>query len=243
LYIPETTTLLKYLICIGFLFEQENDNMKLWMAKALELLRASLELPQHELNELDWKAALSPDKRRLTEHLSAFANLPGGGYLIFGVNATGEPTGVNQAEIEKATNQLANLGREALEPQLALDHGVETYEGARLLFVHIAESAVKPVHLRGKGLEHAFIRSGGTTRVASRQEIGTLMLHSRTPRWEELHASVLQSDHELLTHLRTEPILRMLERPEPSSPADLLHWMAASGSSPVKPPEAATSLI
>ncbi len=54
--------------------------MKPWMAKALELLRASLEPPQHELNELDWKAALSPDKRRLTEHLSAFANLPGGGY-------------------------------------------------------------------------------------------------------------------------------------------------------------------
>jgi len=40
--------------------------MKAWMTKALELLRASLEPPKHELNELDWKAALSPDKKRLT---------------------------------------------------------------------------------------------------------------------------------------------------------------------------------
>jgi len=134
------------------------------MAKALELLRASLEPPQHELNELDWKAALSPDKKRLTEHLSAFANLPGGGYLAFGIDGTGKPVGVNQAEIEKITNQLANLGREALEPRLALDHGGETYEGVRLLFVHIPETTVKPVHLRGKGLKDAFIRSGGTAR-------------------------------------------------------------------------------
>ncbi len=42
--------------------------MKTWITKALDLLRASLEPPRHELNELDWKAAPSPDKKRLTEH-------------------------------------------------------------------------------------------------------------------------------------------------------------------------------
>ncbi len=200
--------------------------MKPWMAKALELLGASLEPPQHELNELDWKAALSPDKKRLTEHLSAFANLPGGGYLVFGVDGTGKPVGVSQAEIEKVTNQLANLGREALEPRLALDHGVETHAGARLLFIHIPEATVKPVHLRGKGLEDAFIRSGGTTRGASRQEIGTLMLHSRTPRWEELHASVLFPEEELGDKLNAVPILKMLERPPISTDGELLEWMS-----------------
>jgi hypothetical protein len=55
--------------------------MKPWVHKALELLRASLQPPKHELNELDWKAALSPDRKRLAEHLSAFANHPGGGFL------------------------------------------------------------------------------------------------------------------------------------------------------------------
>lgn len=63
--------------------------MKSWMAKALELLAASLQPPRHELNELDWKAALSPDKKRLTEHLSAMANLPGGGFLVFGIDNQG----------------------------------------------------------------------------------------------------------------------------------------------------------
>lgn len=49
--------------------------MKLWLTKAVDFLKASLEPPKHELNELDWKGALSPDKKRLSEHLSALANL------------------------------------------------------------------------------------------------------------------------------------------------------------------------
>jgi len=199
--------------------------MKAWMTKALDLLRASLEPPKHELNECDWKAGLSPDKKRLTEHLSAFANQPGGGYLVFGVDPTGTASGVDEKTVETTVNQLANLGRQGLEPPVALDHAVEDYGSVRLLFVHVPESAVKPVHLRGKGLEEAFIRSGGTTRKASRQEIGTLMLNSRTPRWEELHASVLLPDGVFAQRLDIEPIHKMLERPVPTTAEETLAWM------------------
>jgi ATP-dependent DNA helicase RecG len=201
--------------------------VKNWLHKAVELLSESLEPPHHELNELDWKSALSPDKRRLTEHLSAFGNYPGGGFLVFGVTNDGIPTTLEADVVEKTINQLANLGREALDHPLVLDHAVETFKGERLLFVHILESALKPVHLRGKSLETAFIRSGGTTRGASRQEIGTMMLHSRTPRWEELHASTLLTEEELVSKLEGGPILKMLERPMPSSAEETLIWMAA----------------
>lgn len=201
--------------------------MKIWVSKALHLLTASLSPPRHELNELDWKAALSPDKKRLAEHLSAFANQPGGGNLVFGVGANGALIGIDEETVEKMVVQLTNLGRAALDPPLALDHAVEEFKGARLLFVHVPESTVKPVHLRGKSLDHAFIRSGGTTRKASRQEIGTLMLNSRTPRWEDLHASVLLNDAMLSTSLNVEPIFTMLERPPATMPEELLAWMAA----------------
>ncbi len=201
--------------------------MKNWVSKTLNLLAASLEPPKHELNELDWKAALSPDKKRLTEHLSALANQPGGGNLVFGVDASGTPVGIDEETVEKTIIQLANLGRAGLEPPLALDHAVEEFNGVRLLFVHVPESTVKPVHLRGKSLDEAFIRSGGTTRKASRQEIGTLMLNSRTPRWEELHASVLLIDAALAASLNVESICAMLERPLATSPEEMLTWMAA----------------
>ena len=199
--------------------------MKVWLKNALELLTASLTPPRHELNELDWKAALSPDKKRLAEHLSALANHPRGGTLVFGIDSTGSPVGVAAADIETIINQLANLGREALDPPLVLDHAVAEYEASSLLFVHIQESTVKPVHRRGKGLEEAFIRSGGTTRKASRQEIGTLMLNSRTPRWEELRASMLLTDSEFDTCLNVEPIFTMLARPATTTLEETLAWM------------------
>ena len=53
------------------------------------------------------------------------------------------------------------------------------------------------------------------------------MLHSKTPRWEELRASVLLSDEALIDALSTEAIFRMLDRPVPSTREELLEWMAA----------------
>ena len=47
---------------------------KHWIASALEYLTQSLEPVPHEINEIDWKGGLSPEKNRLTEHLIAFAN-------------------------------------------------------------------------------------------------------------------------------------------------------------------------
>jgi len=40
--------------------------------------------------------------------------------------------------------------------------------GVFALLVHLSEAAIKPVHLRGRGFEVAFIRSGATSRPASR---------------------------------------------------------------------------
>ena len=67
--------------------------MKDWLNRALALLSASLEPPRHELNELDWKSGLSPDKKRLSEHLCAFANQPGGGFFAYGIDNGGNPVG------------------------------------------------------------------------------------------------------------------------------------------------------
>jgi ATP-dependent DNA helicase RecG len=99
--------------------------MKHWLIKAVSLLKESLTPPKSELNELDWKAAMSPDKKRLTEHLSAFANYPGGGFMVYGIDNSGSPQGVHAKTVETTLNQLSNLGRAALEPPLSLDHAVK----------------------------------------------------------------------------------------------------------------------
>lgn len=203
--------------------------MREWTNRALALLDATRTGAPHELNELDWKQDLSPDKARMTEHLSAFGNMPGGGFFAFGVNNDGVAVGVASADIDRILSMLTNLARSALEPQLTLDHALVEVDGAIVLFVHVFESLVKPVGIRGKSLEHSFIRTGGSTRKASRQDIGTLMLHSRTPRWEELSASVLLDDHKILSDLDSVGILKLLKKSRPSGADEMLTFLEAEG--------------
>ncbi|MFM9902631.1 MAG: helix-turn-helix domain-containing protein, partial [Polaromonas sp.] len=199
---------------------------KLWISDALNWLQSSLLPVPHEINELDWKAQLSDHKDRLAEHLMAFANLANGGFLVFGVhNADASLQPVNADDVAHIVNTLVNIGRDAVEPPLVIDHAVVDYQNVPLLFVRVPEQANKPAHRRGKSIEEAWIRSGGTTRKASRPEIANLMLHSQAPRWEELRASGLLSLNEVVQQLDLPTIAKLLERPLPANDAELANWM------------------
>ena len=203
---------------------------KHWVTDALAILAESLSPLPHELNELDWKASLSTHKDRLAEHLMAMANHPNGGVLVFGIHNDGIAAGVSNAEVEQIIGTLANLGRDAIEPPLALDHAVVDHTpGIAVLLVKIPESAIKPAQRRGKSVEETWIRSGGTTRKASRQEIGALMMNSAPMRWEDLRASTLLQLDKVAALLDLQAIARLLERPLPDSDDDLARWLVAEG--------------
>lgn len=202
---------------------------KHWVTAALQCLHETLSPAPHEVNELDWKARLSDDKERLAEHLMAFANQPNGGTLVFGVGNDGVPIGLAQYAIAQIANTLANLGRDAVEPALVIDHAAVDFGDVTILLVRVPEQAVKPVHRRGKSIEEAWVRSGGTTRKASRQEVGALMLNSATPRWEELRASSLLDLNEVQRLLDLETTAKLLQRPLPEGAENLAAWLTAEG--------------
>ena len=202
---------------------------KHWVALALQNLEESLSPVPHEVNELDWKSWLSDHKDRLAEHLMAFANYPNGGALVFGIDNAGVPSGVDQADIDKIVNTLANLGRDAIEPPLAIDHTVVPFRDVSILLVHVPDPGIKPVHRRGKSIDETWIRSGGTTRKASRQEVGALMLNSATPRWEELRASSLLGLDEVQRLLDLDAIAQLLQRPLPDDRDNLANWLRDEG--------------
>ncbi len=200
--------------------------IKNWIHRAFELLTHSLEPVPQEINELDWKESLSPDNAKLTRHLSAFANQPGGGFMVFGIeNKTAKLIGISHKDTDLIVQKLSSLCRDALNPVIVLDHAVEYYQDVPLLFIYIKESSVKPVHLTSESIEVAYIRSGGTTRLASRHEVGALMLNSKTPQFEELHASKLKQFPEIMDLLDFRSIFRLLDKPVPQTNSEILRWL------------------
>lgn len=203
---------------------------KHWISGALHSLEESLSPVPHESNEIDWKVSLSDRKDRLAEHLMAFANYPNGGFLAFGVgDADAHLEAISQKSVAEIANTLANLGRDAVDPPLAIDHAVVEFRGVSILLVRIPEQANKPVHRRGKSIEETWVRSGGTTRKASRHEVGTLMLHSSAPRWEELRASGLLSIEAAVEMLDLDTVAKLLQRPLPAEADGLAHWLVDEG--------------
>ena len=192
----------------------------------MALLGESLKPVPTELNALDWKLELSPNNDRLVEHLCALANLAGGGFLVFGIESTtAQPVGLPPDAIQAILGRLTNLGRDGVEPPIALDHVVVAWQTQPLLVVHIPEQASKPVHRRGQTIEATWVRSGGTTRKASRQEVGEMLMTSRTPRWEQFRASGVLTTAEILDQLDVAGICKLLGRPMPPTPAEVLRWL------------------
>ncbi len=164
--------------------------------RCLELLVKSLRPLPQELNEIDWKVALSHKKDRLKKHLSAFANLPGGGFLIFGISDEGRVVGVNDEESRLAADALANMARTGLEPQVGIKYVTLSFDGHSLLGIYIEESFEKPVHLKGKSIEHSYIRAGGQSRPMSMEEVRRAIVGSRSLRFGEIPAALVGEVHD-----------------------------------------------
>ena len=79
--------------------------MKIWEKEAIDWLEKSIKPFPQELNEIDWKLALSPNTDRLAQHLSAFSNYDGGGFLVFGVEA-GKIIGIDNEQCTKIITAL-----------------------------------------------------------------------------------------------------------------------------------------
>lgn len=197
-----------------------------WITKAFALLDHSLGKIPIESNELDWKESLSANANKLAQHLSAFANNPGGGYIVFGINdKTSEVIGINRDQAKGVIERLSSIGRDSLEPGVGVDHAIEEFRDIPVLLIHIKESAIKPVHLKNKTIEDSYIRSGGCTRKASRQEVGGLMLNSKTPNFEELHSTKLLNETQVLSLLDYRELFHLLKKPLPSDPTDILYLL------------------
>jgi ATP-dependent DNA helicase RecG len=153
----------------------------------LEELRESLEQLQRQGTEqtsVEAKRARDGVPKRIWETLSAFANTPGGGVLLLGVDeeAGFAPTGVtNPAKIQ------ADLGAVAaqMEPPLRPLLQVFEIDGASIVAAEVPElpASAKPCYYQGAGLPNgAFIRVGDGDRKLTPYEVQALFEARGQPR-------------------------------------------------------------
>jgi len=200
------------------------DNLE---KEAIKWLKKSLQPFPQELNEIDWKGQLSTNTDRLAQHISAFANHKGGGFLVFGIDNNGDIKGISKDNCEDILKKLGNIARSNLLPPAILDHVAVNYQGKDLLFVKINEAQEKPIHLRNGSIYDSYIRSVGQTRKMEKTEVATAISQSQGLQFEDgVSVTGLQAE-EVLKRIDFTAYFDLAERPMPDGNEAILEILIA----------------
>ncbi len=126
-----------------------------------------------DFEEVEAKRASRGLPKRLWETLSAFANQPGGGTIILGLDETSQFTSVGVEDVAKVQADLASLC-DVMVPPLRPLIRVHDFEGAHLIAAEIPEIALeqKPCYYSGSGLyTGSFVRVADGDRQMSQYEV------------------------------------------------------------------------
>lgn len=198
-----------------------------WKEIAIRILNDSLYPIPSELNKLDWKSGLSDKTERLAQHISAFANMKGGGFLVYGVNNDGTLFNMTKEEIDKTIQTLGNIAHNNLAYSIPIEHTVMDFEGYSLLFIYIPEQSDKPVHLRGKDIYSAYHRSAGQTVKMSKTQVKSLIATSQGITFEQQIAKDNLMIDDVLRLLNYRVLFQMLDRDIPQSKDSIIERLVS----------------
>jgi ATP-dependent DNA helicase RecG len=158
-----------------------------------ELRRLVGEVQQRRMepDAVEVKAANHPrETPKVTESLSAFANRPGGGIILFGLDERQAFKVVGVGNLHKAQTDVADWARSVMEPPVHVEFTVEDVEGLPVMAIEVRETPneQKPCYDRNKGLHGkggAFLRAGGTDRCMTDYEIFGYLSSRGQPRNDE----------------------------------------------------------
>jgi ATP-dependent DNA helicase RecG len=199
--------------------------MNHWYPRALALLAQSLRPIPLELNEMDWKSGLSDKSERLAQHISAFANYSGGGFMAFGVTNDGVINPLTKKEMDEVVNKIGNIARNNLAQPIGVDHAVLEFENHSILFIHVPEYHDKPVHLRNGDVFESYKRSAGQTVKLTRPEVKQLIAHSTGLSFESQIAQRDLNEDEVLKFLDYDSYFRFQDKRLPETKQGILQTL------------------
>jgi len=154
-----------------------------------QIICAALE-QESEQNDLDFKSDVSSDKKRLKEHINAFAHTSGGGAFVFGIDDSVRPyrfTGdtLTYSEIQ---HQISNLAQTSQVPPIGVDNYLIKISLGVVLCIHVHEGFRKPVFIKDRAPfsgEACFKRTAASTVPMSDDEIRFLLVQSTGHSYDE----------------------------------------------------------
>lgn len=197
-----------------------------WQEKAIKCLQNSLFPISVELNEIDWKSGLSPKTDRLAQHLFAFSNQEGGGFLVYGVNDDATLFSVTKKEVDTVIKTMGNIALNNLSQSVQIQHDTIDYEGNALLFVYIPEQMEKPVYLRGKTIYDSYHRSAGQTVRMSPPEVKQMIAESQGLLFHEQISMTKAAADDVLKLLDYTSYFQLTNRNFPESKMAILEVLA-----------------
>jgi len=194
--------------------------------KAIKYLKDSLYPIPTELNEIDWKSGLSSKTERLAQHLCAFSNLKGGGFLVFGVNNDASMFSVTKEQTDEIVKTLGNIALNNLSQSVQIQHNTIEYNGNALLFIYIPEQTEKPVCLRGKTIYDSYHRSAGQTVKMSRTAVKFMISDSHGISFESRIAMPDLTNEKVLELLDYKRFYERLDKNVPKSTDTIISMLA-----------------
>ena len=129
---------------------------------------------QCELDNVEVKAARGGTPKRLFEALSAFANRPGGGVLLFGLDEAQGFALVGVGDAHRLQDELSQLAADVMEPALRPVYTVDEIDGCTVVTAEVDEAPAtqKPCFYKTAGLpKGAYLRVGNTSRQMTDYEV------------------------------------------------------------------------
>lgn len=143
---------------------------------------------QSELDDLEVKAAREGTPGRSYESLSAFANQPGGGLLLFGLDEKQRFAVVGVKDAQRLQEEISHLAASEMEPALRPHFTVEAFEGRTVVVVEVdgLPNDRKPCFYKPAGLQKgAYVRVANTNRGMTDYEIFGYVSARQQPVFDE----------------------------------------------------------
>lgn len=143
-----------------------------------ELRELVHQVQQHRMepDAIEVKTAQGGTPKKLYDSLSAFANRPGGGVILFGLDERKGFAVVGVGDLQRIQEDVASLARNEMEPPVTVEFTVDEINDQAVMALEVQEIShdrkpcfYKPKGLRGGG--GAYIRCGGTDRPMTDYEI------------------------------------------------------------------------